>query len=99
MQCPECIDHPGWATPDLGKRKDPQDVCRECLGSGICRLPQAAIEEDFGLDGDDANSNEAATAAGAIWVISYLLTDWQREDPHVKHVLKCADEVLRTRDL
>lgn len=35
-RCPVCIEHPGWAHPeDTGKRSDPADVCRACLGSGV----------------------------------------------------------------
>lgn len=34
--CPVCIDHPGWAFPESsGRRSDPADVCRACLGSGV----------------------------------------------------------------
>lgn len=33
MLCTACIDHPGWATPDLLKRSH-GDICRHCWGSG-----------------------------------------------------------------
>lgn len=33
-RCPACLDHPGWATQDLGLRRDPADVCKTCLGAG-----------------------------------------------------------------
>jgi hypothetical protein len=32
--CPTCLDHPGWASSDLSRRRDPHDVCRDCFGSG-----------------------------------------------------------------
>lgn len=33
--CRVCKAHPGWATADESRRRDPQDTCRACLGSGI----------------------------------------------------------------
>lgn len=32
--CPACQRHPGWATADESKRREPGDVCRACYGSG-----------------------------------------------------------------
>jgi hypothetical protein len=32
--CATCLDHPGWASSDLNRRRDPHDVCRDCFGSG-----------------------------------------------------------------
>jgi hypothetical protein len=35
--CPVCIEHPGWASPDLLKRSH-DDYCRTCLGSGTAKV-------------------------------------------------------------
>lgn len=37
LHCRECIDHQGWATDNPLLRRDPEDVCRTCLGSGVLR--------------------------------------------------------------
>jgi hypothetical protein len=34
-RCQACLDHPGWAHGDLSRRREPRDVCRACLGSGV----------------------------------------------------------------
>ena len=33
--CPACLPHLGWAHSDESRRKEPRDVCRSCLGSGV----------------------------------------------------------------
>lgn len=32
--CQTCIEHPGWKTGALDQRRDPADICGDCLGSG-----------------------------------------------------------------
>lgn len=34
-RCSACIAHPGWATDNPTQRRDPQDTCRDCFGSGV----------------------------------------------------------------
>lgn len=34
-RCLECIDHPGWNSADLAARREPQDLCKACLGLGV----------------------------------------------------------------
>ena len=34
-RCYDCLDHPGWAHGDESRRREPDDVCRACLGSGV----------------------------------------------------------------
>lgn len=36
-RCPDCRDHPGWAHGDESRRREPRDVCKACLGSGLGR--------------------------------------------------------------
>ena len=33
--CPDCLTHRGWSHGDESRRKEPRDVCRSCLGSGV----------------------------------------------------------------
>lgn len=44
-RCLDCITHEGWATPDEGKRREPQDVCRSCFGSGVEQPTPAPLPE------------------------------------------------------
>lgn len=43
FHCPICVAHPGWAHDDDRAHREPLDVCKACLGSGL----------DLGLDGID----------------------------------------------
>lgn len=59
MRCPVCLDHPGWAYPEeTGKRRDPEDTCRACFGSGtaLCANCRQPVRRMFGVlthDRDD----------------------------------------------
>lgn len=37
-RCPRCIGHPGWAHDDESRRREPDDVCPACFGSGVRHL-------------------------------------------------------------
>lgn len=34
-RCPRCVGHPGWAHDDESRRREPDDICRSCFGSGV----------------------------------------------------------------
>lgn len=34
-RCPRCLGHPGWAHDDESRRREPDDVCLSCFGSGV----------------------------------------------------------------
>ena len=40
--CPDCLNHRGWAHGDESRRKEPRDVCRSCLGSGVVQALHGA---------------------------------------------------------
>lgn len=48
--CPACLPHRGWAHSDESRRKEPRDVCRSCLGSGV---DQATRCHACGHDADE----------------------------------------------
>lgn len=64
-RCQTCIAHPGWAHANEAQRREPQDICKDCLGSGLesvaknRRAPAAGVElwenyqgETFGYDAE-----------------------------------------------
>lgn len=77
-RCTSCIDHPGWSTPDETQRRDPLDVCPDCLGSGIFQggfrvvsdkhsghgLPVGAVVTPTDAPEWDAGSNDWYTQGG-----------------------------------
>ena len=59
-RCQRCVDHPGWAHGDESRRREPEDVCPACFGSGVRQQKSsrpnhnavlARLRDDFG-DGD-----------------------------------------------
>jgi hypothetical protein len=34
-RCVTCVAHPGWAHGNEAKRREPADICKDCLGSGL----------------------------------------------------------------
>lgn len=42
-KCLNCSDHPGWAHGDPTRRREPDDLCRACLGSGIAPLTRYLV--------------------------------------------------------
>jgi hypothetical protein len=34
-RCQQCIGHPGWAHADESRRREPDDLCPACKGSGV----------------------------------------------------------------
>lgn len=41
-RCPRCIEHPGWAHGDESRRREPDDLCPACFGSGVRQMKSSS---------------------------------------------------------
>ena len=42
--CQDCVEHQGWSSADVLKRRQPADYCARCLGTGVDPEPAIMVE-------------------------------------------------------
>jgi len=83
--CKTCADHQGWATADQGARRDPDDYCPDCLGSGVqgaAKVPADNIlDAIMAVETGEASPLETLETFGLLiqtGIVGSLQGSWQR---------------------